>query len=165
MGKRKKILALCATENIELDLSSCWAEEDSIQVQEYSKPTVKTIALSKSPDMKIKNKIGDFFRKYNIIAYGFTDKSLNIDIVFLLNGYSCLCRSDLITNNAKDITISLVSKNKPNELIQELKEAEITVEKQGQGIYHFQYMFNFQIVILDALPKKEKSWLKTLTSN
>lgn len=165
MGKRKKILALCATENIELDLSSCWAEEDSIQVQEYSKPTVKTIALSKSPDVKIKNKIGDFFRKYNIIVYGFTDKSLNIDIVFLLNGYSCLCRSNLITNNVKNITISLVSKNKPKELMQELEDAEITVEAQGDGIYHFQYMFNFQIAVLDELPKKEKSWLKTLTSN
>lgn len=163
MGKKSKKLAFCATEKIELDLTSCWAEADSIQ--EFSKPTIKTIALSKTPDLKIKNKIGDLFRGYNIIAYGFTDKSLNIDIVFLLNGYSCLCRSDLITNTAKNITISLVSKNKPKELIQELKEAEITVEKQGQGIYHFQYMFGFQIVVLEELPKKEKSWLKTLTSN
>lgn len=163
MGKRKKILALCATEKIELDLSSCWAEKDSIR--ENAQKAVKTIAISKSSDIKIKNRIGDFFSKYNIIAYGFTHKSLNIDVVFLLNGYACLSRADTIKNNAKDITISLVSKNKPNELIQELKEAEITVENQGQGIYHFQYMFEFQIVILDDLPKKEKSWLKTLTSN
>ena len=165
MGKESKKLAFCATEKIELDLTSCWAEADSIQVQEYSKPTVKTIALSKTPDLKIKNRIGDFFKEYNLIAYGFNSESLNIDVVFLLNGYACLCRTDIITNNAKNITICLVSKNKPKELMQELEDAEITVEKQGQGIYHFQYMFNFQIVILDALPKKEKSWLKTLTSN
>ena len=50
MGKESKKLAFCATEKIELDLTSCWAEADSIQVQEYSKPTVKTIALSKTPD-------------------------------------------------------------------------------------------------------------------
>ena len=49
--------------------------------------------------------------------------------------------------------------------MQELEDAEITVEKQGQGIYHFQYMFTFQIAVLDELEKKEKSWLKTLTSN
>lgn len=163
MGKKSKKLAFCATEKIELDLTSCWTEADSIQ--EYSKPIVKTIALSKTPDIKIRNRIGDLFREYNIIAYGFTNKSLNIDVVFLLNGYACLCRNDLITNNAKNITISLVSKNKPKELMQELAEAEIIAEKMGQGIYHFQYMFDFQIVILDALPKKEKSWLKTLTNN
>lgn len=165
MGKKSKKLAFCATEKIELDLTSCWSEADSIQVQEYSKPTVKTIALSKTPDLKIKNRIGDFFKRYNIIAYGFTNKFLNIDVVFLLNGYACLCRTDIITNTAKDITMSLVSKNKPRELMQELEEAEITVEKQGQGIYHFQYMFNFQIVVLEELEKKEKSWLKTLTNN
>lgn len=163
MGKKSKKLAFCATEKIELDLTSCWTEEDSIQ--EFSKPTVKTIALSKTPDLKIKNRIGDLFRKYNIIAYGFTDKSLNIDVVFLLNGYVCLCRTDIITNNANNITICLVSKNKPKELMQELGDAEITVEKQGQGIYHFQYMYTFQIAVLDELPKKEKSWLKTLTNN
>lgn len=163
MGKKSKKLAFCATEKIELDLTSCWAEADSIQ--EFSKPTVKTIALSKTSDLKIKNRIGDLFREYNIIAYGFTDKSLNIDAVFLLNGYACLCRTDIITNNAKNITICLVSKNKPKELMQELRDAEITVEAQGDGIYHFQYMFNFQIAALDELPKKEKSWLKTLTSN
>ena len=165
MGKESKKLAFCATEKIELDLTSCWAEADSIQVQEYSKPTVKTIALSKTPDLKIKNRIGDFFKEYNLIAYGFNSESLNIDVVFLLNGYACLCRTDIITNNAKNITICLVSKNKPKELMQELEDAEITVEKQGQGIYHFQYMFTFQIAVLDELEKKEKSWLKTLTGN
>ncbi len=163
MGKRKKMLAFCATEKIELDLTSCWAGADSIQ--ECSKPTVKTIALSKTPDLKIKNNIGNLFKEYNIIAYGFTNKSLNIDVVFLLNGYACLCRNDLITNNAKNISISLVSKNKPKELMQQLTDSEIDVEKQGQGIYMFQYMFNFQIVILEELPKKEKAWLKELTSD
>lgn len=163
MGKGKKRLALCATEKIELDLTSCWLEADS--VREHAKKTVKTLAITKSPDVKIKNRIGDFFNKYNIIAYGFTSKSLNIDVVFLLNGYACLCRTDIITNNAKNITISLVSKNRPKELMQELEEAEIAVEAQGHGIYHFQYMFDFQIVVLEELAKKEKTWLKTLTSN
>lgn len=165
MGKEKKRLAYCTTENLELDLTSCWIDNETDTRLEYRKSSIKTIALSKSSDVKIKNRIGDFLRKYNIIAYGFTDKSLNIDVIFLLNGYSCLCRNDLITNNAKNITISLVSKNKPKALMQELEDAEITVENQGQGIYHFQYMFEFQIVVLEELPKKEKSWLKTLTSN
>lgn len=163
MGKKNKKLAFCATEKIELDLTSCWAGADSIQ--EYSKPTVKTIALSKTPDIKVRNRIGDLFREYNIIAYGFTNKSLNIDVVFLLNGYACLCKSSLITNNAKDITMSLVSKNRPKELMQQLADSEIDVEKQGQGIYMFQYMFNFQIVVLEELSKKEKAWLKELTSD
>jgi hypothetical protein len=163
MGKKSKKLAFCATEKIELDLTSCWAEADSIQ--EYSKPTVKTIALSKTPDIKIKNRIGDFFKEYNLIAYGFNNESLNIDVVFLLNGYACLCKTDIITNNAKNITICLVSKNMPKELLQELRDAEIIVEKQSQGIYYFQYMFTFQIVVLEELAKKEKTWLKTLTSN
>lgn len=165
MGKRKKMLAFCTTENLELDLASCWLDNKTDTMHEYRKPSIKTIALSKSSDVKIKNRIGDFFRKYNIIAYGFTDKSLNIDVVFLLNGYACLCRTDIITNNAKCITMSLVSKNRPKELMQQLDDSEIDVEKIGQGIYMFQYMFNFQIVVLDELPKKEKAWLRGLTSN
>lgn len=165
MGKKKKRLAYCTTENLELDLTSCWIDNETDTRLEYRKSSIKTIALSKSSDVKIKNRIGDFFKRYNIIAYGFTNKSLNIDVVFLLNGYACLCRNDLITNNAKNISISLVSKNKPKELMQQLTDSEIDVEKQGQGIYMFQYMFNFQIVILEELPKKEKAWLKELTSD
>lgn len=163
MGKRKKMLALCTTEKIELDLSNCWIEADSIR--ENAQKTVKTIAITKSPDIKIKNRIGDFFNKYNIIAYGFTNKSLNLDVVFLLNGYACLSRTGILKNNAKSITMSLISKNTPRELMQELAEAEIIVEKMGQGIYHFQYMFDFQIIVLGELAKREKAWLKTLTSN
>lgn len=165
MGKKKKRLAYCTTENLELDLTSCWIDNETDTRHEYRKPSIKTIALSKSSDVKIKNRIGDFFKRYNIIAYGFTNKSLNIDVVFLLNGYACLCRTDIITNTAKDITMSLVSKNKPRELMQELADAEIIVEQQGQGIYMFQYMFNFQIVVVEELSKKEKAWLKELTSN
>lgn len=93
MGKGKKMLAFCATEKIELDLTSCWAEADSIQ--ECSKPTVKTIALTKTSDLKIKNNIGNLFKEFNIIAYGFNNASLNIDVVFLLNGYACLCKTDI----------------------------------------------------------------------
>lgn len=163
MGKKNKMLALCTTEKIELDLTSCWLEADS--VREHAQKTVKTLAITKSPDVKIKNRIGDFFRGYNIIAYGFCNDSLNIDVVFLLNGYACLCKSDIITNNAKNITISLVSDQKPRELMQQLTDASIEVEKRDQGIYLFQYMFNFQIIILKELPKKEKSWLKILTNN
>lgn len=160
MGKGKKRLALCTAEKIELDLSSCWIGADSIK--ENPKTSIKTVALTKSPDVKIKNRIGGFFRNYNIIAYGFSDGSLNIDVVFLLNGYSCLCKADIIANNAKNITITLVSKKKPKGLMQELADAEITVEKEGQGIYHFQYMFNFQIVVSGELTEKEKTWLESL---
>lgn len=46
--------------------------------------------------------------------------------------------------------------------MQELAEAEITVEKRGQGIYMFQYMFNFQIVVSEELPEREKEWLESL---
>ena len=165
MGKRNRKLSYCTTEKLELDLSSCWIDGETGAGHKCSKPSIKTVAITKSNDIKIKNRIGDFFNKYNIIAYGFTNKSLNIDVVFLLNGYACLCKSSLITNNAKDITMSLVSKNRPKELMQQLADSEIDVEKQGQGIYMFQYMFNFQIVVLEELSKKEKAWLKELTSD
>lgn len=165
MGKEKKILALCATEKIELDLSSCWINGETDAGHGYRKPPIKTVAITKSTDIKIKNRIGNFFRRYNIIAYGFNNDSLNIDVVFLLNGYACLCRTDSHTKNADNITISLVSNQEPKELMQQLAEAEIAVEKKGQGIYMFQYMFDFQIIVCDKIPYNESTWLETLINN
>lgn len=113
MGKGKKKLALCTTEKIELDLTSCWMDNEADTRHGCKKPSIKTVAITKSTDMKITNRIGDFFRNYNIIAYGFNNGSLNIDVVFLLNGYTCLCRNDTITDKAANITISLISEQKP----------------------------------------------------
>lgn len=155
--------AYCYAEKLELDLASCWIEADS--TQKSPKPAIKTISITKTPDIKVKNRIGNFFRKYNIIAYGFSNDSLNIDAVFLLNGYACLCRAETITNNTKNITISLVSNQKPKDFMQQLDDAEIEVEKIRQGIYHFQYMFHFQIIVSKELPERESKWLKSLTDN
>jgi len=49
MEKENKKLALCATEKIELDLTSCWIEADS--PKENAQKTVKTIAITKSNDI------------------------------------------------------------------------------------------------------------------
>lgn len=163
MEKENKELAHCSSEKLEIDLSSYWAEREI--GKECRKPPIKTISVTKSPDVKIKNRIGDFFKRYNIIAYGFTDGSLNIDVIFLLNGYACLCRAESIKNNTKDITISLVSEQRPKELLLQLADAEIEAEKRREGIYYFQYMFNFQIIVLQELPKKEKFWLEALMEN
>lgn len=163
MEKGNKRLAYCSSESLELDLSSCWTEADS--TQKSPKPAIKAISITKSPDIKVRNRIGNFFREYNIMAYGFNNDSLNIDVVFLLNGYACLCRAETIINNAKDITISLVSNQTPRELMQQLYDAEIEVEKIRKGIYTFQYMFHFQIIVSKELPERESKWLKSLTDN
>lgn len=165
MGKRNRKLSYCTTEKLELDLSSCWIDEGTGAGHKCSKPSIKTVAITKSNDIKIKNRIGGFFKGHNIIAYGFNKDSLNIDVVFLLNGYACLYRAGSHTGNAANTTISLVSDQKPKELMQELAEAEIIVEKQGQGIYHFQYMFGFQIIVCDKLSHKENTWLETILNN
>ena len=46
--------------------------------------------------------------------------------------------------------------------MQQLGDSEIAVEKEGQGIYHFQYMLDFQVVVLEELPRQEKAWLEGL---
>ena len=165
MGKGNRRCACCSTENIGLDLSSCWIGTNP--AKENAHRTVKTIAFRKPTGLEIKNRVGGFLKKYNLIVYGSNNETLNIDVVFLLNGYACLCRTDTssTTGNARNITISLVSRDRPRELMQQLAEAEISVGEQGQGIYDFQYMFDFQIVVLDELPGQEKAWLEGLMGN
>ena len=48
--------------------------------------------------------------------------------------------------------------------MQQLAEAESPVWELGQGIYGFQYMFDFQVAVLDELPMQEKAWLEGLVA-
>ena len=164
MGKGNGRCACCTTENIGLDLPSCWMGANP--AKGYAHRAVKTIAFRKPTGLEIRNRVGGFLKKYNLIVYGPNNGDLNIDVVFLLNGYACLCRADTssTTGNARDITISLVSRDMPRELMQQLAEAEIPVWELGQGIYGFQYMFDFQVAVLDELPMQEKAWLEGLVA-
>ena len=85
MGKGNRKLSCCTTENIGLDLSSCWMDGETGTRHECRRAPIKTVAVIKPIDIEIRNRLGGFFRGYNIISYGFTDASLNIDVVFLLN--------------------------------------------------------------------------------
>ena len=105
------------------------------------RPPIKTVAVIKPIDIEIRNRI---------------------DVVFLLNGYACLCRDGIATAKPGNTTVSLVSGKKPKGLMQQLGDSEIAVEKEGQGIYHFQYMLDFQVVVLEELPRQEKAWLEGL---
>lgn len=164
MGKGNRKLSCCTTENIGLDLSSCWMDGETGTGHGCRRPPIKTVAVIKPIDIEIRNRIGGFFRGYNIISYGFTDASLNIDVVFLLNGYACLCRDGIATAKPGNTTVSLISGKKPKGLMQQLGDSEIAVEKEGQGIYHFQYMLDFQVVVLEELPRQEKAWLEGLVA-
>lgn len=157
--------AYCAVQRMNINLKSCQKGEDNGCSR--TKPT-DIISIRKSPDVKITNKIGDFFRGLNFIAYEFTDATLSTNTLSGLVGYIYLFEGKFLEREddggAENVTISLAVDKKPESLIEKLI-TKGKVEERGNGIYSFNYDMDFQIIVLDELPAKEKAWLESLMKN
>lgn len=152
--------AYCAVQRMSLILKSCWRGTGCSRV----KPT-EIITVRKSPDVRIENEIGDFFKGLNFIAHTFTDATLNTSVLSELLGYIHLYETDFLVREndggAENVTISLVVDKKPESLIEKLK-SKVEIKNVHDGILHFKYDMDFQIIITDKLHGKEKAWLMKL---
>ena len=65
---------------------------------------------------------------------------------------------------ADDVTITMVSRDMPQQLFDSLKESDITVEKPGKGIYQIKNMmpFGIQVIVRHEMEETEQTWLKSL---
>lgn len=95
----------------------------------------------------IHKNIGKIFRKYNIIEYKSPSDSLSVDDFYKVYGYTNFYKADTGKVNEipiQELTITLVSKRYPRELIRHLKEVRhYTIDNPEEGIYY---------VIGDILP-------------
>ena len=125
------------------------------------------LAIIKSPDIKIQNDIGKIFKGHNIIDYTFFDKTLNTGHFYKSLAYTSLYKASGFEDNyikADDVTITIVSRDMPQQLFDSLKESDITVEKSGKGIYQIKNMmpFNIQVIVRPEMGEPEQDWLKSL---
>ena len=162
--------AFCSTLKLEL----CENAENLTYTEEYninSKPLQMDMLIIKKPkDVEIKNDIGKLFRGHNIIEYKSPDDSLNLDTFVKVIGYACLYKSGELhvdEIDLRDITITLIRKNRPIKLLKWLRKNDYIVEKKYKGIYYVsqKHVFPAQIIVTRELSKERQKWLTLLMND
>lgn len=134
----------------------------------YIKPVAAyLLAILKSPDIEIQNGIGKIFKGHNIIDYTYFDKTLNTGHFYKSLAYTSLYKTSEFEDDmikAGDVTSTLVSRNMPQKLFDDMKKTGITFEKTGSGICQLKgsMFFNTQIIVTGEMGENEQEWLKSL---
>lgn len=84
---------------------------------------IDMLIIKNEKNVKIKNKIGRIFRRYNIVEYKSPDDSMSVDTFYKVVGYACLYKVSSEYENAYDaeeITITLVRQRYPITLMRYL---------------------------------------------
>lgn len=167
MDITKENATFCDVLKIELattDTNTGYNPNDCMYVQPVA---AFLLAIIKSPDIQIQNAIGKIFKGHNIIDYTFFDKTLNTGHFYKSLAYTSLYKASGFEDNyikANDVTITIASRDMPQQLFDSLKESDITVEKSGKGIYQIKNMmpFSIQVIVRPEMGETEQDWLKSL---
>ena len=129
----------------------------------------KFLVITKNEQEYIINYIGRFYKKYNIMAYKSPDDDLNIDTFYEILAYAAFYKSDGDTvdeRKIEDITISIVTVEKPLELFDILKNDGIEMEMPYDGIYYLKnnVLFHIQVIVIDELSAEKHIWIKSLSN-
>ena len=113
-------------------------------------------------------KIGNIFRKYNILEYKSPDDSLNIDAFYKAGAYASLYKAygeTVDERKACDMTVSIIRETRPDGLFAYFKNHGIQMEKPYQGIYYVMdaVLFPTQIIVSKELDRKNHIWLRALS--
>ena len=167
MDITKDNAAFCDALKIELattDINTGYKPNDCL----YMKPVAAfLLAIIKSPDIQIQNDIGKIFKGHNIIDYTCFDKTLNTGHFYKSLAYTSLYKASGFKDDmikATDVTATLVSRNMPQQLFDDMKKSGITAEKTENGIYQFKesMLFSTQVIVYSEMGENEKEWLKSL---
>ena len=160
----------CSTMRLELredlDMLECMNEYNL-----NSKPLqMDLLIIKKRKEAEIKNTIGKFFRKHNILEYKSPDDTLNLNSYIKVAGYACLYKaqeSHVDEINLEDITITFVRERLPYKLFKWFRKNGFVILERYPGIYYIQKEVNFpiQMIISKKLSKKQQQWLTLLSRN
>lgn len=167
MDITKDNTAFCDTLKIELattDINTGYNPNECM----YMKPVAAyLLAIIKSPDIRIQNDVGKILKGHNIFDYTYFDKKLGTDHLYKAIAYTSLYKASGFEDNyikSNDVTITIVSRDMPQQLFDSLKESDITIEESGKGIYQIKNMmpFSIQVIVRSEIGKTEQKWLKSL---
>ena len=130
---------------------------------------IDVLIIKKDSEATIQKNIGRIFRRHNIIEYKSPDDYLSIDDFYQVYGYVCFYKAD--TNHvdeikANEITITFVSRKKPQELMKHLRKGRGFQICGEEGIYRIDGdFFPMQLLITSELSEEENFWLRYLTND
>lgn len=167
MDITKDNTAFCDTLKIELattNINTGYNPNDCL----YMKPVAAyLLAIIKSPDIKIQNDIGRILKGHNIFDYTYFDKKLDTDHLYKAIAYTILYKASGLEDNcikADDVTTTIVSRDIPQQLFDDLHESGIIPEKTGKGIYQIKNLspFGIQVIVRSEMDEAEQEWLRAL---
>lgn len=130
---------------------------------------IDMLIVEKRDGVQIKNKIGHIFKRYNIIEYKSPGDGLSIDDFFKTYSYAGLYKSLGETEDARQaeqITVSMFRNEKPEKMIEYLKEHGLTIEEKYPNIYYVGgLLFSLQIVVTRQIEGKKNRGLRILSRN
>ncbi len=126
-----------------------------------------TLIIKKEPGRCIQKKIGQIFRRFNIVEYKGPGESLSVRTYYQAAGYASILQARTDRENAvppDEITLTLVGNRYPRKLFTFLKEFYgARIHCPYPGIYYVEgAAFPLQIVIQRELPGEENVWLSRL---
>ncbi len=133
-----------------------------------TKPLEIDLLIKKEADACIRNEIGHFFRKYNILEYKAPGDRLDVDSYYKATAYGCLYKTHGETvdgRKAGEITVSLLRYARPEGLLRYFAQEGTTVEETGNGIYRLsgkRILFPTQVVVIRELPEETHASLRVL---
>ena len=130
---------------------------------------IDCLVIKKKKDVVIKNEIGKFFRKHNIIEYKSAKDSLSIDDIAKTQGYAHLYKAYGESVNAvkfDEVSATLIRESKPIGLFKYFEENSYTVSNPYKGIYYIESGLKFptQIIVGKELTHKNHEWFNLLSN-
>jgi len=118
----------------------------------------------------LRDPIGKFFRKYNILEYKSPEDGLTIDDFYKVQTYACLYKSrgktvDSIPGTA--LTVSIFRHTFPREMFAALKRTGLEAAETHPGVYHIEGPLTVpaQVVVTSQLPAGEYAAFKVLAKD
>lgn len=129
---------------------------------------IDLLIIKKEASVELKNEIGKFFRKDNLLEYKSPGDQMDIDVLYKVIGYACLYKAygeEVDSRQAKEITVSLVREAKPEKLFAYLRTHQMKVTNPYPGIYYMMegFLFPVQIIVTKELEFNTHIVLKSLT--
>ena len=127
---------------------------------------IDVVIIKKLTDIEIEKPIGKLLKKHNIFEYKSPTDYLSIDGFYKVKAYAYLYKVLSEGENSidiNDLTITLTSSRYPRKLIDYLKEKDINVAKQSEGVYYLEGNdIQTQMLIIKELSEESVHYLSLL---
>ena len=145
---------------------------DFLQEQELGVEPVKLdmLIIRRDGPNPLKDAIGRFFRRYNILEYKSPEDGLTIDDFYKVQAYACLYKSMGKTVNSipgDALTVSIFRHRLPRKMFEALKQTGLEVAETHPGVYHIEGPLTVpaQVIVTSRLPAGEYAAFKLLAKD